>query len=128
VEGGRERGGLCGFVLIHSPNSGPEARKNLWTALEKAKEAGKVRDIGVSNYGRQHIEEMKSFAKVWPPVVNQIEVRRAPHHIDHTDQLMCRSYTHGANSVKQSSTANPKASLSKRTVRWCATRRRMIRR
>lgn len=66
--------GYVDLFLIHSPNSGPEKRKNMWEALERAREEGKVRDIGVSNYGKGHIEEMKDFAKVWPPVVNQVEV------------------------------------------------------
>jgi len=66
--------GYIDLFLIHSPNSGPEKRKIMWLALEKAKEEGRVRDIGVSNYGKQHIEEMKEFAKSWPPVVNQIEL------------------------------------------------------
>lgn len=66
--------GYVDLFLIHSPNSGPEKRKLMWLAQEKAQDAGKVKDIGVSNYGIQHIEEIKSFSKVWPPVVNQIEV------------------------------------------------------
>jgi diketogulonate reductase-like aldo/keto reductase len=72
--------GLDGYVdlfLIHSPNGGKESRKLMWLALEKAKEVGKVHDIGVSNYGKQHIEEMKEFATVFPPAVNQVEVCEA---------------------------------------------------
>lgn len=67
-------GGYIDLFLIHSPNAGPEKRKNMWLALERAKKEGKVRDIGVSNYGQEHIEEMKEFATTWPPVINQIEV------------------------------------------------------
>ena len=37
-------------------------------------EEGKAKSIGVGNFGVQHIEEMKEYAKVWPPHVNQIEV------------------------------------------------------
>tara|TARA_R110002003_G_scaffold13_11_gene936 strand:+ start:957 stop:1514 length:558 start_codon:yes stop_codon:yes gene_type:complete len=69
--------GYVDLFLIHTPNGGAEARKLMWQALEKAKQEGKVRDIGVSNYGIQHIEEIKSIGKVWPPTVNQIEVRLA---------------------------------------------------
>jgi len=68
------KGGYVDLFLIHTPNGGPEARKLMWQALEKAKEEGIVRDIGVSNYGIQHIEEIKSIGKVFPPVINQIEV------------------------------------------------------
>ena len=70
-------GGSDGYVdlfLIHSPKSGPAGRKELWQALEKLQAEGKAKAIGVSNYGVQHIEEMKPYAKVWPPHVNQIEV------------------------------------------------------
>lgn len=70
-------GGPDGYVdlfLIHSSKSGPAGRKELWQALERLLEEGKTRSIGVSNFGVQHIEEMKSYAKVWPPHVNQIEL------------------------------------------------------
>lgn len=67
--------GYVDLFLIHSPHSGKEKRKEMWLALEKLYEEGKAKSIGVSNYGVGHIEEMKSYAKVWPPQVNQIEVR-----------------------------------------------------
>jgi len=70
-------GGKDGYVdlfLIHSSSSGPAGRKELWQALERLLEEGRTRSIGVSNYGIKHIEEMRSYAKVWPPHVNQIEV------------------------------------------------------
>ncbi|KAJ5104877.1 Aldo/keto reductase subgroup [Penicillium alfredii] len=70
-------GGADGYVdlfLIHSSKSGPEGRKQMWQALEKLYEEGKAKSIGVSNFGVQHIEEMRSYAKVWPPHVNQIEL------------------------------------------------------
>lgn len=69
--------GLDGYVdlfLIHSASGGPEARKEMWQALEKACEEGKTKSIGVSNFGVANIEEMKSYAKIWPPHVNQIEL------------------------------------------------------
>jgi diketogulonate reductase-like aldo/keto reductase len=67
--------GYVDLFLIHSPNAGPEKRKLMWLALEKAKQEGKAREIGVSNYGIGHIEEIKKIGKVWPPAINQIEVR-----------------------------------------------------
>lgn len=70
-------GGKDGYVdlfLIHSSSSGSSGRKELWQALEKLLEEGKTKSIGVSNFGVQHIEELKPFAKVWPPHVNQIEL------------------------------------------------------
>jgi diketogulonate reductase-like aldo/keto reductase len=67
--------GYADLFLIHSPNEGKEARKTMWLALKKAKEQGKVRDIGVSNYGIQHIDEIATIdSKEALPAVNQIEL------------------------------------------------------
>ena len=66
--------GYIDLFLIHSPNGGAAARKTMWTALEKALKQGRVRAIGVSNFGNGHIEELKQYATTWPPHVNQIEV------------------------------------------------------
>ena len=62
------------LFLIHSPFSGETSRKTMWLALERVKADGLAREIGVSNYGRKYIEEMRAFASVFPPAVNQIEV------------------------------------------------------
>ncbi len=67
--------GYVDLFLIHSPSGGPAARKEMWQALEKLVDEGKAKSIGVSNYGVGHIEEMREWAKIWPPHVNQIEVR-----------------------------------------------------
>lgn len=67
--------GYVDLFLIHSPNPGATKRKEMWQALEKLYEEGKAKSIGVSNFGIKHIDELKQFAKVWPPHVNQIEVR-----------------------------------------------------
>ncbi|KAE8145902.1 NADP-dependent oxidoreductase domain-containing protein [Aspergillus avenaceus] len=67
-------GGYIDLFLIHSANSGTSGRKEMWQALEKLLEEGKTKSIGVSNWGVKHIEELKSYAKVWPPHVNQIEL------------------------------------------------------
>ena len=77
LESVRKIGGKDGCVdlfLIHTASGGSEARKEMWLALEKLLEEGKTRAIGTSNWGIGHIEELKGFAKVWPPHVNQIEV------------------------------------------------------
>lgn len=71
-------GGENGYVdlfLIHTPSGGPAAVKEMYQALEKLESEGKARSIGVSNFGIGHIEDMKSYARIWPPHVNQIEVR-----------------------------------------------------
>ncbi|KAG4027504.1 hypothetical protein MFRU_029g00280 [Monilinia fructicola] len=66
--------GYVDLFLIHSPSSGSNGRKGMWQALEKLYLAKKARIIGVSNWGIGHIEELKTFAEVWPPAVNQIEL------------------------------------------------------
>ena len=66
--------GYVDLFLIHSPNAGSKARKEMWLALEKLHEEGKSKSIGVSNFGIGHIKEMRDYAKVWPPHVNQIEL------------------------------------------------------
>ncbi|KAL8948753.1 MAG: hypothetical protein Q9222_005092 [Ikaeria aurantiellina] len=66
--------GYVDLFLIHSPNCGSEKRKEMWLALERLVKEGKVRSIGVSNFGIGHVEEMKSYATIWPPQVNQIEL------------------------------------------------------
>lgn len=66
--------GVMDLFLVHSALVGPEARKEQWLALERLYKEGKTRSIGVSNYGVGHIEEMKQYATVWPPHVNQLEL------------------------------------------------------
>jgi diketogulonate reductase-like aldo/keto reductase len=66
--------GYVDLFLVHTPRGGPKVRKELWSAIERLYEEGKTRAIGVSNYEIEHIEEMRGYAKVWPPMVNQILV------------------------------------------------------
>jgi len=70
-EGGRQ--GYVDLFLIHSPNAGKEARKEMWLALEKLLEKGRTRAIGVSNFGISQIEELRGYGK-GSVCVNQIEV------------------------------------------------------
>ncbi|PNY24665.1 oxidoreductase [Tolypocladium capitatum] len=53
--------GYLDLVLIHSPYGGPENRKGAWRALVESVEAGKVRSIGVSNYGVHHLDELEQY-------------------------------------------------------------------
>ncbi len=47
------------LMLLHSPYGGSASRKGSWKALVEAVEAGKVRSIGVSNYGVHHLDELE---------------------------------------------------------------------
>ncbi|KAJ7783333.1 NADP-dependent oxidoreductase domain-containing protein [Mycena metata] len=61
------------LYLIHDPLSGAERRLATYKALLEAKAAGKIRTVGVSNYGIHHLEEIKN-ANFELPSVNQIEL------------------------------------------------------
>ncbi|KAG0293813.1 hypothetical protein BGZ96_002263 [Linnemannia gamsii] len=63
------------LYLIHSPLCGSELRQESWKAMEKLHAEGKVKSIGVSNYGVHHLKELleDSNATILP-AVNQIEV------------------------------------------------------
>ncbi|MDE2726333.1 MAG: aldo/keto reductase [Gemmatimonadota bacterium] len=60
------------LYLIHAPLA-KEQRIEQWQALVELKEMGKLRSIGVSNYGVAHIEEIAS-AGLPLPDANQIEI------------------------------------------------------
>jgi diketogulonate reductase-like aldo/keto reductase len=65
-------------LVLADPIPEPDRRFNLWRALELAATTEYVRHIGVCNYGIEQLEELKSYAKIWPPAVNQLEVRLLP--------------------------------------------------
>jgi diketogulonate reductase-like aldo/keto reductase len=48
-------------VLLHAPYGGRGAREGAWSALVEAQKAGKVRSIGVSNYGVHHLDELEEY-------------------------------------------------------------------
>lgn len=61
------------MYLIHSPADCEEKRLESWRALEDAQKAGKVRSIGVSNFGESHMRHILEHGSV-VPVVNQVEI------------------------------------------------------
>ncbi|EAU91174.2 2,5-didehydrogluconate reductase [Coprinopsis cinerea okayama7 len=62
------------LFLIHDPHAGKVKRLETYKALLEAKAAGKIRSVGVSNYGIHHLEEIVE-AGLETPSVNQIEQR-----------------------------------------------------
>ncbi|RDX41663.1 Aldo/keto reductase [Lentinus brumalis] len=62
------------LMLIHSAMSDKQHRLDTWRALIEAKKQGKLRAIGVSNYGVKHLEEIRE-AGLEIPDVNQIELQ-----------------------------------------------------
>ena len=61
------------LMLIHSPLSEPESRKETWRALIDLQKEGVVRSIGVSNYGVHHLDGLLAAFDV-VPAVNQLEL------------------------------------------------------
>ncbi|TBU44990.1 Aldo/keto reductase [Dichomitus squalens] len=65
--------GHIDLLLIHSPLSGKEKRLEAWKAFIAARDKGQVHNIGVSNYGVKHLEEIRE-AGLETPSVNQLEL------------------------------------------------------
>ncbi|OCK78958.1 putative aldo-keto reductase [Lepidopterella palustris CBS 459.81] len=67
------------LFLIHQPGEDEDgmavdARRVTWQALEGLVKEGKAKSIGVSNYTAEHILELRQFARIYPPRVNQLEL------------------------------------------------------
>ncbi|PCH42364.1 aldo-keto reductase [Wolfiporia cocos MD-104 SS10] len=65
--------GYIDLYLIHSPIGGRQKRVESWKAVIEAKSEGKVRSVGVSNYGVRHLQELLD-AGVELPVINQVDL------------------------------------------------------
>ncbi|RMY13041.1 hypothetical protein D0868_02227, partial [Hortaea werneckii] len=52
------------LYLLHAPYGGKEGRLGAWQALVESVGEGKVRSIGVSNYGVHHLQELEDWQKV----------------------------------------------------------------
>ena len=57
------------LYIIHWPQGGPTWA---WPGMERARELGRARSIGISNFDTRELEEVISSAEV-PPVVNQVQ-------------------------------------------------------
>lgn len=51
------------LYLLHAPYGGEEGRLGAWQALVESVADGKVRSIGVSNYGVHHLQELEDWQK-----------------------------------------------------------------
>ena len=51
------------LYLVHAPYGGKAARNGTWLALVEAQRAGKIRSLGVSNYGVHHLNELEAYIK-----------------------------------------------------------------
>ncbi|KAH9940466.1 Aldo/keto reductase [Epithele typhae] len=61
------------LYLIHDPFKGTDLRLQTYRALLDAQRAGKIRSVGVSNFGIKHLTEIRT-AGLPMPSVNQIEL------------------------------------------------------
>jgi 2,5-diketo-D-gluconate reductase A len=57
------------LYIVHWPQGGPTWA---WPGLERARERGYARSIGVSNYNVSELDELLSVAEI-PPVLNQVQ-------------------------------------------------------
>lgn len=55
--------GYVDLYLLHAPYGGREGRLGAWKALVEAVNEGKIRSIGVSNYGVHHLQELEDHIK-----------------------------------------------------------------
>jgi len=68
------------LYLLHAPYQGTEGRLGAWKGLVEAVKEGKVRSIGVSNFGVHHLNELEQWQKQQSPSdagilsVNQVEL------------------------------------------------------
>ncbi|KAL7271774.1 aspartic proteinase precursor [Rhizina undulata] len=62
------------LYLIHSPLSSSKNRFGAWKAMEEAVEAGKLKSIGVSNYGLIHLRQLFDSKPKIKPAVGQYEL------------------------------------------------------
>jgi len=58
------------LYMLHSPGSTPDATKAAWQKMEELYFLGKIKALGVSNFGQKDLQELLNVAKV-PPVYVQ---------------------------------------------------------
>ncbi|KAG6333496.1 hypothetical protein ID866_5599 [Astraeus odoratus] len=59
------------LYLVHHALSHTSRLKEVWKGMEKAKQAGLTKSIGVSNFTPEHLKEILEVAII-PPAVNQV--------------------------------------------------------
>ena len=76
-------------LLPKTPEDLKEARIAMWEALQDLKNQGKIKDIGVSNFTRFHLEQLIANPRcVEVPVLNQIEFN--PYNADQDILDVCK--------------------------------------
>lgn len=91
--------GYIDLILIHTPLTNKEKRLGTWKALQEAVKAGKVKSIGVSNFGIQHLKELFEWdGYEIEPVVDQVELspwlpRRELHEFANAHNILLQAYS-----------------------------------
>ncbi|GAA5894384.1 hypothetical protein JCM8208_006218 [Rhodotorula glutinis] len=62
------------LYLIHDPTGGPDVRAAMWQGCCNVRDTGKVRAIGVSNFGVKHLEDLLARKPKYAPAVNQVDL------------------------------------------------------
>jgi len=70
---GNDDNQIWDLILLHDPQGGKSLRAQAWNVLRQAKQSGKVKSIGVSNWGVRHMQELGG-AKEAGIDVNQVEL------------------------------------------------------
>ena len=83
------------LYLIHFPVS--HSRKDSWRALERIKQEGRARSIGVSNYTVRHLQELLASSATIP-AINQVEFhpflyQRELHELCLTNGIALQAYS-----------------------------------
>lgn len=80
IKASHERLGLkqIDLFLIHRPSQSDGVNIETWKALEEAKDSGRVKSIGVSNFSRGDLTELLENSRI-KPAVNQLEIN--PYHL-----------------------------------------------
>ena len=61
------------LYLVHAPPPDIDCRAEVWRGMETCLENGWTKAIGVSNYGRHHLDALMEAAR-YGPSVNQVEI------------------------------------------------------
>jgi diketogulonate reductase-like aldo/keto reductase len=72
LEGSLRRLGVdsVDLYIVHWPQGGPTWA---WPGMEKARDRGHARSVGVSNFSAAELEALSGAVGSWPPVVNQVQ-------------------------------------------------------
>ncbi|MQC26079.1 MAG: aldo/keto reductase [Chloroflexi bacterium] len=111
------------LLLIHWPARSVPASDTL-TAMDKVRQAGKIKSIGVSNFG---IEQMKEALASGVPVVNnQIEYNLNHHPEDVLDYCLANDITVTAYSPLERGNRQQEALVAEQATKYEATREQVL--